>query len=204
MDVRSQLIQAALQVYAEAGSRGATTRRIAEVAGVNEVTLFRHFGSKDALVRRALERVAEDALSVRLPAEPADPGAELLAFCVAQHRGLTQVRALVRRTMAEHQEHPEAASVAQHITAGIDKELRTYLERVRVAGFTRERWETRVACAMLLGTLFADAVGRDCLPDRYPTPAEDAVAGYVGLFCRALGVAAAVPAPVRRRRTHQE
>ena len=208
MDVHSQLIHAALQVYAEAGSRGATTRRIAEVAGVNEVTLFRHFGSKDSLVRRALEWVAAHALSLRLPAEPTDPGAELLAFCRAQHSALFQVRALVRRTMAEHEEHPEAAAVARHITAGIEHELRSYLERLRHGGFTTEPWETQIACAMLMGTLFADAVGRDCWPDRYPTPADEAVAGYVGLFRRALGirdaVPAAVPAAVGLRRTHQE
>jgi AcrR family transcriptional regulator len=199
MNVNAQLIQAALQVYAESGSRGATTRRIAEVAGVNEVTLFRHFGSKEALVRRALEWVGEHALAVRLPVEPLDPGEELLAFCRAQHRGLFQVRALVRRTMAEHEEHPEAAAVARQITAGIEAELRSYLERLRAAGLTTEPWDGQTAVAMLMGTLFADAVGRDCMPDRYPTHPEEAVAGYVVLFCRALGVRGAIAAaPVRR------
>ena len=40
MEARDQLLQAALKVYAESGTRGATTRRIAQEAGVNEVTLF--------------------------------------------------------------------------------------------------------------------------------------------------------------------
>jgi AcrR family transcriptional regulator len=53
-EVREQLLQAALRVYAVAGVRGATTRRIAHEAGVNEVTLLRHFGSKDTLLQEAL------------------------------------------------------------------------------------------------------------------------------------------------------
>lgn len=39
--------------------RGATTRRIAERAGVNEVTMFRRFGIKSALIRAAIERQFE-------------------------------------------------------------------------------------------------------------------------------------------------
>ena len=56
MTVRDQLLAAAARLYAEAGYRGATTRRIAVKAGVNEITLFRHFGSKDALIREAITR----------------------------------------------------------------------------------------------------------------------------------------------------
>ena len=56
MTVRDQLLEAAARLYAETGYRGATTRRIAMQAGVNEITLFRHFGSKDALMREAIAR----------------------------------------------------------------------------------------------------------------------------------------------------
>lgn len=40
---RTRLIEAGSQVFASLGVQGATTREIARVAGVNEVTLFRHF-----------------------------------------------------------------------------------------------------------------------------------------------------------------
>lgn len=56
---RTRLLVAALVEVAERGLRGATTRRIAGRAGVNEVTLFRHFGSKSALVAEALRSAAE-------------------------------------------------------------------------------------------------------------------------------------------------
>jgi AcrR family transcriptional regulator len=47
---RQRLLQAALQLFGQVGYAQATTRRIADAAGVNEVTLFRHFGSKKDLL----------------------------------------------------------------------------------------------------------------------------------------------------------
>ncbi|MFE4107064.1 TetR family transcriptional regulator [Almyronema epifaneia] len=52
---RQRLIQAALQLFAAQGITETTTRQIADIAGVNEVTLFRHFGSKHGLLLAVLE-----------------------------------------------------------------------------------------------------------------------------------------------------
>src|SRR5947209_7004832 len=54
---RQRLLDAASRVCSERGLHGATTREIAEVAGVNEVTLFRHFGSKEKLIAALFEHV---------------------------------------------------------------------------------------------------------------------------------------------------
>lgn len=49
-DTREKLIHAATEIFARDGIAGSTTREIARQAGVNEVTLFRHFQSKDGLI----------------------------------------------------------------------------------------------------------------------------------------------------------
>ncbi|MEM8529419.1 MAG: TetR/AcrR family transcriptional regulator [Chloroflexota bacterium] len=53
------LLKAVQDIILEYGFEGATTKRIAERAGVNEVTLFRHFGSKTNLLQAALRSEAE-------------------------------------------------------------------------------------------------------------------------------------------------
>src|ERR1700741_2737213 len=53
---RERLLNAAARAFARDGLRGATTREIAREAGVNEVTLFRHFKSKEQLLGAVLER----------------------------------------------------------------------------------------------------------------------------------------------------
>jgi AcrR family transcriptional regulator len=61
------MFDAALKVLAERGYAGATTRRIADAAGVNEVTLFRRFGDKRQLILAAIhadiDRFASDGLT---------------------------------------------------------------------------------------------------------------------------------------------
>jgi AcrR family transcriptional regulator len=61
------MFDAALTVLAERGYAGATTRKIAEAAGVNEVTLFRRFGDKRQLILAAIHadigRLANDGLT---------------------------------------------------------------------------------------------------------------------------------------------
>ncbi|HMD02881.1 MAG TPA: helix-turn-helix domain-containing protein, partial [Candidatus Baltobacteraceae bacterium] len=46
---RLRILAATRDLYARNGSRGTTTREVAERAGVNEATLFRHFGTKGQL-----------------------------------------------------------------------------------------------------------------------------------------------------------
>lgn len=53
-EVRSRLIEAARDVFAERGYAGASTREIATRAEVTEVLLFRHFGSKAGLFDEAV------------------------------------------------------------------------------------------------------------------------------------------------------
>jgi AcrR family transcriptional regulator len=56
---RDRLVAAALEVLLERGYRGATSRVIAQTAGVNEVTLFRLFSTRDHLLATAAIRGIE-------------------------------------------------------------------------------------------------------------------------------------------------
>lgn len=55
---RQKLIDAALQLFSTQGITETTTRQIAELAQVNEVTLFRHFGNKQGLLLAAISESA--------------------------------------------------------------------------------------------------------------------------------------------------
>jgi AcrR family transcriptional regulator len=54
-DRRRQILEVASGIFARKGFQGATTREIAEEAGVNEALLFRHFPSKESLYWTMLE-----------------------------------------------------------------------------------------------------------------------------------------------------
>ncbi len=55
-DTKERLFEATLKLISEKGYLGATTREMAQEAGVTELTLFRHFGSKEKLFMEVLNK----------------------------------------------------------------------------------------------------------------------------------------------------
>jgi AcrR family transcriptional regulator len=188
MEIREQLLRAAVKVYSTAGTRGATTRRIAQEAGVNEVTLFRHFGSKDALLRDAVQTIYDHSVLTRLPADPVDPEEELMEWCRHHHQFLVRIRSMLRTSMAEFAEHPEHVAQACKLPLRIADELHSYLLRLRSKGLAHGTWNARAATALLMGALFGDATQRDIMPQRFPYSEREAVRHYVKLFLTAIGM----------------
>ena len=187
MTVRDELLTAAARVYAEAGYRGATTRRIALAAGVNEITLFRHFGSKDALLREALTR-NQDSPGAELPEDPKDPLTELLAWAGSHITDMRGRQVLIRTCMGEFAEHPGLFVPGNSGPVRAARALAQYLRRLRQRGLAQAEFDPRAAAALLIGTLFADAMGRDIMPDLYANEPEQALREYVALFLRGIGV----------------
>src|SRR5262245_49183424 len=56
-DRRTQILAAAMDVFSERGFHGARTRDLAEAAGVSEALIFRHFPTKEDVIRAILELV---------------------------------------------------------------------------------------------------------------------------------------------------
>jgi AcrR family transcriptional regulator len=185
---RKKLLEAAAKVYSECGFRGATTRRIAEQAGVNEVTLFRHFGSKQQLLCEAVSNL--DPVSERhLPEVPGNPQRELAEWCQAHLDAMRANRGLIRKRMAEMEELSSVATSVAEYRKPQYSELVAYTHKLREPRTKAERTEIATACSMLFGVLYADAMGRDVVPTLFPVAPEHAAAAYVRLFLQALGIA---------------
>lgn len=186
MDIRERLLRAAAGVYAETGYRGATTRRIASAAGVNEITLFRHFGSKQALIHEAL-RCADVSAPRALPEVPRDPARELHAWALSCFDRLYARRAVIRKVMGEMGEHPEIVQYIKSNPCASTDELARYLRALAAAGRADPAMDAAAAASMLLGALFAAAMGRDAMAEIYAQPVDRTVSSYVALFLRAIG-----------------
>jgi AcrR family transcriptional regulator len=197
MDVKDALLEAAIRVYAEAGMRGATTRRIADAAQVNEVTLFRHFKTKRELMDAALFHFTARIVAQPLPETPIDPRSELLDWCRAHHRELHKRRALIRKAMSEFEQDPGCCARGMQASVRVANELAGYLRKVKQAGLASANWDERAATNMLMGAIFTDAMGRDTMPERYPYSMRRAIELYVDLLLSAIGACQ----PPHERRT---
>jgi AcrR family transcriptional regulator len=168
-ETRSKILSAARELFERNGTRGTTTREVAERAGVNEATLFRHFGSKRAL----LDAMREQACGVdelrnvlaTLPGEDLQADLRALASFIVDH--MMAKRAMMCVSLAEdaagNSDVPEWRGPAQ-----IKADLTSYFAAKAELGLVRA--EPAFAARYFLGMLFSYVVGRklwdSTVPDR--------------------------------------
>ncbi len=158
-DTRAKILAAARELFERNGTRGTTTREVAEKAGVNEATLFRHFGSKRAL----LDAMREQACGIQqfrsvlaaLPAEDFAADLRTIAYYVTEH--MLAKRSMMCVSLAEDaagtDDAPEWRGPSQ-----IQADLASYFAARATAGFFRT--DPSFAARFFLGILFSYVVGR--------------------------------------------
>ena len=188
MDIRDRILDAAKRIYAQHGFRGATTRLIAIEAGVNEVTLFRTFGSKAALFEALMQGHVAQSPIPELPDNPVDPEREMTDWVTSVLGHMRENRALIRTSFGEIEERPEAAV---HMCEGPNcagMVLTDYMLRLHSTGLASPDCDIPTAVSMLMSSMFGDAISRGVMPNAFPQPESDAAARYVRVVLRALGV----------------
>ena len=186
--IRDRLLDAAARVYAETGYRGATTRRIAQEAGVNEITLFRHFGSKTTLIIEAVRQANLRHDCPEVPATPGAPATELRTWVRDELLHLTKLRSIIRTSLGEVEERPEILPLIGEKPREVILALAAYIQQLQHDGRAATDFDARTAARVLFGSLFADAMGRDVMPELYDESLEESADHYATVFLRAIGV----------------
>jgi AcrR family transcriptional regulator len=183
---REHILAAAARLYADHGFRGTTTRAVAEAAGVNEVTLFRIFGSKVNLIVEAMRAHGVPVHVGTLPEVPEQPLAELTEWVTQQRKVFVSLRAMIRQAMSEGEENPEMPRCVARGADATYGAIRGYLERLKTHGFVAPDADTHAAGGVLVSAVFHDALSRDFMPGGFP-PATSAPAIYARLCLQSLG-----------------
>lgn len=152
---RTALMRSGLELLAEKGYKGATTREIAARAGVSEVTLFRQFGSKEALLHEAVQKLHPPVEQV-LPQPTRNPEADLLYLTERYVQMLEANQGLLVRLLPELARHPELRGETGPL--GLRKamsEVFEYIAKLQQQGLLRADEPPFQAAIALLGPLFA-------------------------------------------------
>ena len=110
---RQRILDAADDLFRRIGIRGVGVEAIAEAAGTNKMTLYRHFASKDELIAewvRGIVEKKEAEWDVIAAEHPGDPEAQLVdwsrrvarKFAEMEERGSTLGNALAELPEADH------------------------------------------------------------------------------------------------------
>ena len=126
------IFNAALKVMTERGYTGATTRLIAEEAGIGEVTLFRRFGNKKNLILEAMMGEASK-LEGNVNLYSGKLEIDLIQIMTAYQSLLRARAALLLTFYTEVTRHPELAAALEQPKHTIGK-LLEMLERYQREG----------------------------------------------------------------------
>jgi AcrR family transcriptional regulator len=128
-DARERILDAAYDLFSRNGIRAVGIDAIIDRAGVARMTLYRHFGSKEALVLAFLERREErwtrDWLQADVERRATDPGERLLAifdvfdgwFARADFEGCTFINVLLEIAEPRDEMHRASAAYLARIRA---------------------------------------------------------------------------------------
>jgi AcrR family transcriptional regulator len=185
-NTRARIMQAASQLFTEKGYTGTTTRAIAELAGVNEVTLFRHFGTKEKLAKVIMDQFGGLAIAGDLEARfSGDYIQDLTLMAQVMMKVMTERSDAIRMAICEAGNFPEFQQVVAENPRQLRGMLARYFKRHMDAGLIHSGHPEMHAQAFL-GMFFSYSVLRDFLLDslKPEISTKDVVEQFVTLFVR--------------------
>lgn len=178
-----RILTAARQIFALKGPHGTTTREIADLAGVNEATLFRHFGNKRALLDAMKEffcQGREARLHALYASLSGDLKTDLLTIARSTVEGMQQNIDLMRVALLEEAVDPEAARVPWRVPNMARDYLIRFLARAVASGALQGNPE--VLARFFMGMFFAYIMGRQFWRTSLFERNDQAVTTFVDLF----------------------
>jgi AcrR family transcriptional regulator len=180
---RERILAVAADLFYRHGIRAVGVESIAEGAGTNKMTLYRHFASKDELVAEYLRRLADKASSLwdRLAAEhPGNPRAQLRGWLQSQaahvasgkERGCALANAAVE---LPEKKHPARRVIEAFKTA----QRQRIIDLCTAAELAQSEMLADELFLLLEGArVTAQSIGRDGLGDRLIKMGEAMIAAH--------------------------
>lgn len=183
-ETRERILTATREVIGRKGKRGATTREIADVAGVNEATLFRHFGTKEALLVACAQHFCPHVELADLAESLVGPlDEDLLVLARLMFERFEENRDIIRWSLVEEEYQEDVFSqTAWRPQLALLGVLVDFMRRRVAAG--ELRGEPQKLAMVFLGLVFMHALGRKKFADSllHSGGADAALRFYIDVF----------------------
>lgn len=155
---QTAILDAAIACAAQYGFGGVTTRRIAEAAGVNEVTIFRRFGNKAEVLKAAFKR---EASFIRAEAVhyTGDLEADLQRIVEVLWHAASRRQATLPMILAELPRNPELREAAQGSLEVIGQ-VAQIIQQYQQAGQLRPEPPMMTFAALIGPIMFVTLIGQ--------------------------------------------
>ncbi len=170
-----RVFETVIRLWVDQGYAGTTTKQIAQLAGVNEATLFRRYGGKAELVVLAIRRPLRN-VPLRTLTATGDVEADLRNIVSSYLETNRQVGAIFPLLLVEASRHPELRPALDVAWENVGYVIRTIEHHQARGNLQKENPLTTLAA--LVGPLFV--VGM--LGKAHPDPPMIDVEGHVRAF----------------------
>jgi AcrR family transcriptional regulator len=135
-ETRERILSAARQLMAQKGYKGATTRKISELAGVNEVTIFRHFKNKERILVELLEDLTDvrSLLEKSLQADFSSLKELLIQYARAYYGMLVDRKEILMICMIEADNNPDVIRLFSRVPMTAVDVLHEKLQELHAQG----------------------------------------------------------------------
>jgi AcrR family transcriptional regulator len=159
-ETRVRILRATRELYANKGSRGTTTREVADRAGVNEATVFRHFGTKQQLIAAMLDHYTTFSLPKMLERIRTLPtlDEQLRALAVESIDSMKRKEDLIKVTMAEEMANPDGLACAWRAPTEDRRMLVRFFEEKVEAG--QLRGDPQILARVFMSLFFSFVMAR--------------------------------------------
>lgn len=161
--MRNRLIEAARVEFSEKGIECATTRAIAERAECNEVTLFRHFESKQKLLASVVEGTSSEFRTVcESPGEmTGNLRKDLERFATAYNNSLERCEGMARALIGESRRQPDLAKeLIGNVLDPFHQSIACYLKGQIELGHVRSGLKVLAVAELFTATLMSGMLRR--------------------------------------------
>ncbi|MCL5062443.1 MAG: TetR/AcrR family transcriptional regulator [Nitrospiraceae bacterium] len=154
---KDKILETALKLFSQKGYLGATTKEIAKEAGIAEVTLFRHFPSKEKLFENVISTYSFlPALKDLLP-EVEGMSYEKALNVIAKRflETLSSRKDLIQIMHSEMHRYPEKIHMIHNsIIDNVIKTLASYFEKLKTKGLLKG-FNSELGARAFLGMFFS-------------------------------------------------
>lgn len=188
MGTAERIINAALQLISEKGYTAATTKAIAELAEVNEVTIFRHFGNKQGILKALVDQFSYNPILQGTMRENAtwDLETDLLNFSLKYFHYMMSIKDFVMIGFKEAMQFPEINEEIGNVPLIIKNELIVYFHEMYRKGKIREV-NFEAAALSLIAINFGHFISRARLGEIVSEiPSEELIKTSIAIFSRGL------------------
>lgn len=187
-ETAQRIIDAAIQLISEKGYTAATTKAIADLAQVNEVTIFRHFGNKEGLLKTIVDKFSYNPILQKTMREEVtwDLETDLTRFSMQYFEYMMSIKDFVMIGFKESMQFPEINAEIANVPLLFKNELIHYFKEMHHKGKILEV-NFEAAALSLIALNFGHFISRARLGTIVSTlPTAELIKTSVAIFSRGL------------------